>query len=77
MGVFMGTEDVPIYYDSENDKIEELPDSTHDDNDGYDEGGEINVLNENKFGNLDYLGVVEDEINIESYFQNDTHKREI
>ena len=73
----MGTEDVPIYYDSENDRIEEVPDATHDDAEGYDEQGEIIVLNENKFGNLDYLGVAEDEINIESYFRDNVQRREI
>ena len=77
LGVYMSTEDVPIYYYSENDRIEELPNSTPEDAEGYDERGEINVLNENKFGNLDYLGVVEDEINIESYFQNNAQRREI
>ena len=25
----MGTEDVPVIYDTENDKIEDLPDATH------------------------------------------------
>lgn len=29
MGVFMGTEDVPVYYDSEKDRIEEIPDVSH------------------------------------------------
>ena len=77
LGVYMGTEDVPIYYDSENDRIEELPDASHDSAEGYDEPGEINVLNENKFGNLDYLGVTEDEVNIEAYYRNDTPRREI
>ena len=73
----MGTEDVPTYYDSETDRIEELPDSSHGGAEGYDEPGEINVLNENRFGNLDYLGVAEDEINIESYFRSEAPRREI
>ena len=77
MGIYMGTEDVPVYYDSVNDRIEELPDTTHEGAEGYAEPGEINVLNENKFGNLDYLGVAEDEVNIDSYFQNDVPRREI
>ena len=77
LGVYLGTEDVPVYYDSETDRVEELPDTTHDEGDDYDESGEINVLNENRFGNLDYLGVAEDEINIESYFRDNTPRKEI
>ena len=73
----MGTEDVPVYYDSEIDRIEELPDSSHGGAEGYEESREINVLNENRFGNLDYLGVAEDEINIESYFRSEAPRREI
>ena len=73
----MGTEDVPVIYDTKNDRVEDLPDASHDGAEGYDESGEINVLNENRFGNLDYLGVAEDEINIESYFRSDAPRREI
>ena len=66
-----------MYYDSETDRIEELPDPTHDESGEYDESGEINVLNENRYGNLDYLGVAEDEINIESYFKDPSTRKEI
>ena len=72
MGVFVGTEDVPGMYDSETDKFEELPDTTHDETSEY-EDAEINVVNENTYGNVDYLGDREDEINIDAYF----HKENI
>ena len=66
MGVFVGTEDIPGMYDSETDKFEELPDSTHDEMLEREET-EINVVNENAYGNVDYLGEREDEVNLEAY----------
>ena len=72
MGVFVGTEDISGMYDSETGKFEELPDTTHDETLEREEA-EINVVNENTYGNVEYLGEREDEINIDAYF----HKQNI
>lgn len=67
LGFFVGTEDVPVIYDAETHKIEELPDTTfNEDGDGY-EDAEINVMNENTYEDVEYLGDREDELNLEAY----------
>ena len=74
MGIFMGTEDVPVIYDTENDKIEDLPDSIHDDTDEQEDVGDINVIDENSYGITKYLGNRDDKLNIEAYFREDKRK---
>ena len=47
LGVYLGTEDVTILYDTEKNQIEDLPDAIH--NDEEKDIGEINVVNKNHF----------------------------
>ena len=49
LGVFLGTGDVPVIYYTDTDGIEELPDTSHDDNTEEYEGNEINVMNKNSY----------------------------
>ena len=65
-----------MIYDTDTDRIKELHDSSHDDHTEEYEGNEINVMNENTYGNVDYLGDRDDELNIEAYFR-DEKRRDI